>query len=177
MKRLLKYFLPLILLVGGSTFGLIEYLHSKNRGQATEEAADAIGSAASAVADWARDKTPRQVDVVAYFGEAQVGGRAGILAVRATVTTVGAQRLSELCAAMPAVRDAMNSVLFDRVNRALDVHRGLDDTTLAAYAPRLKDRINRAMGRSVVAAVKLDRAGPAALNDAGCKSGRVAQRH
>ena len=129
------------------------------------------------MADWARDRTPRKVDVGAYFGEGPMGAHAGIFAVRATVTAIGAHRLSEVCAAMPVVRDAMNSVLFDRVNRALDAHRGLDDATLAAYAPRLKDRINRAMGTSVVAAVKLDRAGLAALNDAGCKSGRVAQRH
>ncbi len=176
MKRLVKYLALLILLSGVSVFGVIQYLHSKNRGQATEEAADAIAGAANAAIDWARDKTPRQVDVIAYFGEGQVGRHAGIFAVRATLTAIGAARLSEVCAGMPQVRDAMNTVLFDSVHGALESRHALDDATLAGYAPRLADEINRSFGGLVVSAVKLGRAAPSVLADAGCKSGRTASR-
>ena len=176
MKRFVKYIVLLVLLIGGATFGIVRYLHSKDQGHATEVAADAIGDAADAVAAWARDKTPRHVDVLAYFGEGPVGGHVGLFAVRATVTAVGAGHLSEVCAGMPVVRDALNTVLFDRVHKALDERRPLDASALAAYAPAVETEINRAFNEKVVDQVQLALAAPSPLNDTGCKAERAASR-
>jgi hypothetical protein len=177
MMRFVKYLVLLALLSGLSVFGVIQYLHSKNRGHATEEAADAIASAANAAVDFTRDKTPRRVDVIAFFGEGPVGGRVSYFAVRARLTAIGGPRMSEVCASMPLVRDALNTVLFDRVHRSLDAHRALDATTLVGYEPRLQDEINRAFGAPVVAEVKLTLANPASLADSGCKAEHSASRH
>ena len=177
MKRILKYLVPLLLLTAASVFGGMQYLHSKNRGQATEEAADAIANAANAAVDWTRDKTPRTIDVVAFFGEGPVAGRASYFAVRARLTAVGAQRMSEVCSAMPRVRDAMNTLLFDSVHRAMDAHRALDRRVLAANEPRLQAEINRGFDGPIISKVSLELSIPAALAESGCKTEKNASRH
>jgi hypothetical protein len=177
MKSLLKYVVPLILLACAGTFGVVQYLHSKDRGRATEEAADAIADAANAAVDWTRDKTPHTVDVYAFFGEGRVGGRPAVIAVRAQVTAIGQRRMSELCAAMPTVRDAMNTLLFDRIHSLARAHAGLDPAMLADYAPALKAEINRAMVQPLVDRIEISLGNPAAATDEACKPDRNAQRH
>lgn len=176
MKRFIRYFALLIFLIGMSVYGVIEYLHSKDQGHATEEAANAIGNAADAVADWTRDRTPHHVNVVAFFGQAPMRGHVGVLAVRATVTAIGAPRMNEVCDSMPVVRDALNEVLFDRVHQALDAHRPLDNATLRSYEPALMSAINHELSVPAVAGVRLAFAAPHVFSDTGCKIEHSASR-
>jgi len=113
-KRSTRLFAMVAFLITIGAVGAMQYFGNAKKGQVTEDAAEAVGAAANAVSDWTRDRSERTVEVVTLLGQSPQ-----VITIRAQLTMQGAARLSEVCASLPRVRDAMNVLMFDRVRATL----------------------------------------------------------
>jgi len=139
--------------------GAMQYFGNAKKGQVTEDAAEAVGAAANAVSDWAKDRSERTVEVVTLLGQSPQ-----VITIRAQLTMQGAGKLSEVCASLPRVRDAMNVLMFDRVRATLKAGETVD---LAVYEAPLKRALNRGADQPTVDRLRLS-LGSAASADSGC---------
>jgi flagellar basal body-associated protein FliL len=142
--------------------GASQYFNTAKKGQATEEAAAAVGAAANAALEWANDTRPRNVEVVTLVGQTP-----RVVTVRTLLTMKGPSRLSEVCASLPRVRDAINVMLFDRMRDALRGSGGFASFDLVSYETPLKEALNRTYDEPTIDQVRLSR-GNAAMGDSGC---------
>jgi flagellar basal body-associated protein FliL len=139
--------------------GAMQYFSNAKKGQVTEDAAEAVGAAANAAIDWAKDRSERTVEVVTLLRQTPQ-----VVTIRAQLTMQGAAKLSEVCASLPRVRDAMNVMMFDRVGASLNAGEPVD---LARYEGPLKSALNRGSDRPTVDRLRLS-LGNAATGDSGC---------
>ena len=160
MKRKSNRLLALVaFLITVCAVGAMQYFNKAQKGQVTENAAEAVGAAASAAIDWAKDRSERTVEVVTLLGQTPQ-----VVTIRAQLTMQGASRLSEVCASLPRVRDAINVMMFDRVRETLRAGNGVD---MASYEAPLKAVINRGYEQPTVDRIRLS-LGNAAMGDSGC---------
>lgn len=151
MKKVLKLILPL-LLIAGCGGGVWFYLNSAPKGETTEAAANAVASAASAYANWAKDKTAHTIEVTSIILTSGAGGRQEKVAVRAVLHVTGSSDLNKICRSMPKIRDAMTMILTGHVTPNLD-----GGAELAAYDERLRDQINGVLKTKMVTALRLSK--------------------
>ncbi len=169
MKRFIKLAVLLFLVFGVGGFGLWRYMQAGDQGQAAEAAADAMVNAANAAAEWARDSSTHQISVVNLMGTSRAGGIDGPFVVEARLAVKGGARMSELCAALPRVRDAINAVLVDRVGDMLRRGTPLAPDSFAAYDAALRDRLNREIAAGAVSQVRLVVHSARDVREGGCK--------
>lgn len=163
--------LAFVLVVG--VVGAMQYFNTAKKGEATEDAAEAVAGAANAALDWAKDTSERRVEIVSLIGQGPQ-----VVTIRAMLTMRGPSKLSEVCASLPRVRDAINVMLFDGMRASLVTGRDSGSFDLASYEVPLKDALNRTYDEKMIDRVRLSR-GNAAMSDAGCteKSARRGGGH
>jgi hypothetical protein len=158
-KKSTRLFAIVAFLVTIGAVGALQYFNNAKKGQVTEDAAEAVGAAANAVSDWTRDRSERTVEVATLLAQTP-----RVITIRAQLTMQGASRLSEVCASLPRVRDAMNVLMFDRVRASLRAGEAVD---LAPYEGPLKTALNRGSEPPMVDRLRLS-LGNAAGTDSGC---------
>jgi flagellar basal body-associated protein FliL len=158
-KKSTRLFALVAFLITIGAVGAMQYFGNAKKGQVTEDAAEAVGAAANAAMDWAKDRSERTVEVVTLLGQTPQ-----VITIRAQLTMQGAAKLSEVCASLPRVRDAMNVLMFDRVRASLKAGEAVD---LAVYETPLKRALNRDAEDPTVDRLRLS-LGNAASADAGC---------
>src|SRR6185436_445111 len=146
-KRSTRLFAMVAFLITIGAVGAMQYFGNAKKGQVTEDAAEAVGAAANAVSDWAKDRSERTVEVVTLLGQTPQ-----VITIRAQLTMQGAAKLSEVCASLPRVRDAMNVLMFDRVRASLKAGEAVD---LAVYEAPLKRALNRGADQPTVDRLRL----------------------
>ena len=159
-KKFTRLIALLAFLITIGAVGAMQYANMAKKGEATEDAAEAVGAAANAALDWAKDRSERSIEVVTLIGQTPQ-----VVTVRARLTMQGASRLSEVCASLPRVRDTINLMLFDPMRASL--RDGGDNLDLAAYEGPLKAALNRAYKEAAVERIRLS-LGNAAMADSGC---------
>lgn len=146
-------------LISIGAVGGLQYFKTGKKGQITEDAADAVGAAATAALDWTRDRSERTVEVVTVVDQSPQ-----VMTIRAVLTMQGASKLSEVCATLPRVRDSINVLLYDRLRGGVAAGGQID---LARYEGSLKAALNRSYESPAVDRVRLS-FGNAAIGDSGC---------
>jgi flagellar basal body-associated protein FliL len=161
-KKSTRLLAVLAFVVTIAAVGAMQYFNTAKKGQATEEAAEAVGAAANAALDWAKDTSPRNVEVVTLVGQTPQ-----VITVRTLLTMKGPAKLSEVCASLPRVRDAINVMLFDGMRESLRRNGGFASFDLVSYETPLKEALNRSYDEPTIDQVRLSR-GNAAMGDTGC---------
>jgi flagellar basal body-associated protein FliL len=154
-KKSTRLLAVLAFVVTIAAVGAMQYFNTAKKGQATEEAAAAVGAAANAALEWANDTRPRN------------GQTPQVITVRTLLTMKGPAKLSEVCASLPRVRDAINVMLFDGMRESLRRNGGFASFDLVSYETPLKEALNRSYDEPTIDQVRLSR-GNAAMGDTGC---------
>jgi flagellar basal body-associated protein FliL len=158
-KKSTRLFALIGFLITIGAVGAMQYFSTAKKGQVTEEAAEAVGAAANAAIDWTKDRSERTVEVATLLAQTPQ-----VVTIRAQLTMQGASKLSEVCASLPRVRDAMNVLMFDRVRASLRSGEAVD---LAIYEGPLKAALNHGSEQPTVDRLRLS-LGNATGTDYGC---------
>jgi hypothetical protein len=178
MNKFTVMILVLVAVFGGGALGLMRYMSGEGQGRTTEIAANAIVDAANAAARWTEDRTEHSVSVVNVMGQARgQGGLTGPVVVHTMIVTRGGSRLSNLCASLPRVRDAINVLLADRVGQALRTGATLGPKDLAPYKERLRAVLNRTADEESVESVTFALRSAYDVRESGCNESTKSPQH
>jgi hypothetical protein len=144
MKRSIKFAGVMLIVIGILALGISQYMSQDERGRTTEMASGAVAAVADAAARLTADNNEYTLVVANRVGIGRVGGdREAPMAVQATLSVRGSDKMMRVCATLPRVRDAINGVITDRIGPKLRAGRPLAPDELAAEGEILRAALNR----------------------------------
>jgi hypothetical protein len=169
MKRLMKFIGIMLLVLCMLALGLSQWMSHDDRNRTADMASDAITAMTSAATRLTSDRKQYTVVVVNRVGVGRVVVEREIpMSVQAVVSVRGSGSLDHVCATMPRVRDAINTVIADRVGPKLRTGRTLAADELADDGDALRGVLNRLVEDNAIESVRLTLVSAFDAQESGC---------
>jgi hypothetical protein len=158
----------LVLGAGGIGLAISQYMSGNEK----DHSADVAGGALAVMADAANrvvmDRTSYAVEVATRVGAGRLGDREEQMAVVASIAVRGSGNLSDVCTALPRVRDSINAVVTDRIRPRLRDNARIGPDELSADARAVLASMNRLLQSEAVTAIRLTLKPARESQDSGC---------
>jgi hypothetical protein len=175
MNRIIKTFGAALLLFGMIAAVISQYISGDNKADTAEKASEAVSAVSKAAGRLTSGRTIYNVTVVNRVGQGRVGlDREVAIAVQVTLSVRGSGGLSDVCASLPRVRDAINARIADSITPKLRSRRVLAADELAENSEDVRAAVNEVVEDEAIVKVKLVLRSAIDAQESGCDPNKTA---